>query len=482
MNTKSKYLFNFIIVSLLALVGLQFYYGVLVFKQNTQDLQEDLERVTLLTVKKIHNKRINSINALFAKDLKSGKYAKLSLINYQGEPHIVIKDAISNLKILSIRYEGSISDTISNTTLQNIVIERNKSHLNEGEIMYWTEELGNKLTRYRDSITLNANYIEKEISTILANEGISNPFGFKILTAVAEGKVDWPSKIYSSAKPIPLLENQYLQVYLNHPSGIIIKRIGLLLVISLLVLSLVLIGFFVLLSILKKQRKLGELKDDFISNVTHEMLTPMSSQRLAIDRLKKSDEFKSNTMLQIIDQQTKRFEEIINETLQTIIDDDTNTKQLENISPKLLIDEVVTYQQSITNKPVDFSNTIAKDLYIKTEQKHIVKVLHNLVNNAIIYNDSDVIKLSFSYSSDANYHYISITDNGIGISKSDKSLVFEKFHRINKETTYREKGLGIGLYQSKKLVRQLKGDLVLSKTSNTGSTFVIQFLKNNKDA
>ena len=477
MNRKSQSLFILLFISLTGLLGLQFFYGFQIYQQQAQDLQRQLDRYAKAAVNQAHIARIDKINSYFAKDIRSGKYASLFLRMDSGKIMLYIKDVPLNRVIISIHYTDSSMDAVNDRILQDYLIARNWTDLNQGEIMYWTEALGNRLTSYNDSIRIEENVIQKELKSIFEKEGIINEFSLTLLDNKEQSKYQWPNYISSSITELPLLKNQFLQVYLKYPNSIIFKRMRVLSFISIFVLLLVSFSFILLLRTLNKQRKLSTMKDDFIANVTHEMLTPITSQRLAIDRLKKNVDIKRHPMIQILDQQTERFEEIINQTLKASLKDNVQVFPLENLSPKYLIEDVVRYQRSNTDKEVNLYNQIPDNIDMNTSKKVLMQVVHNLINNAITYNDHDVIRLTVSYKLDHEFHYFHFIDNGIGISKEDQKLIFEKFHRIQKNGTYRNKGLGIGLYYSKELIRHIDGDLQLVQSSQRGSTFQMKLPK-----
>jgi len=477
MNRKSQSLFILLFVSLTGLLGLQFFYGFQIYQQQAQDLQKQLDRYAKAALNKSHTTRIDKINSYFAADIKSGKYASLFLGMDKGKRMLYVRDVLLDRVIMSIHYANSASDTVNDHILQDYLIARNWADLSSGELMYWTEALGNRLIAYNDSIRIEEKVIQKELKSIFEKEGITNEFSLALLDEKKQSKYQWPSYISSSLTELPLLKNQFLQVYLKYPNSIILKRMRVLLFISIFVLLLVSFSFILLLRTLKKQRKLSAMKDDFIANVTHEMLTPITSQRLALDRLKKQESVARNPMVQILDQQTERFEEIINQTLKASFQDHHEVYSFENLSPRNLIEDVVIYQRSNTDKEVVLDLQIPKGISINTSKKVLTQVVHNLINNAIAYNNHDHVQITVTYQLDDQFHYFDFTDNGIGILKKDQGLIFGKFHRVHKDEAYRNKGLGIGLYYSRELLRRVEADLKLVQSSQLGSTFRITLPK-----
>lgn len=477
MNQRSKQLFLLLIISLISLLGLQFYFGVQVYNQQAQDLKEELNRAVQIAINKAHILRVNQINKYFTKDLEDPEIAILSLRKETDGNKLYVSEGKTGVKILSIPYTKYIKDTVTQKELKNFLINKNKLELEKGIVMFWNEELGNRLTAYNDSVKIKKTDLKQELTIALNNNGVHNNFILEILKTNNEGKNKWPRFISSTTLQLPLMKDNWLKVYLEHPNGIIFKRTKAVIFSSIAVLFLIILSFIALIKTLNKQKKLSQLKDDFITNVTHEMLTPITAQRLALERLKNDPTTKNHPMATILDQQTKRFEELINETLKVHFKSNSIKHEFQWVSPYKLIQKVINYQRSITKKTIEVKIEIPSQVKIITSKQAWIQILHNLINNAILYNDQNIVRLSFSYHYDENAYYFQVSDNGIGIPKSERSLIFEKFHRINREEIYRNKGLGIGLYFSKEVLKQIKGSLYLIKSSPKGSTFEIMLPK-----
>ena len=245
------------------------------------------------------------------------------------------------------------------------------------------------------------------------------------------------------------------------------------------ILLFILIYFGYTVSIILQQKKLSEIKNDFINNMTHELKTPISTIRLSSETLlndiNESPE-KIERYASIIYKENRRLEHQVERVL--------NIAKLDKGEIKLSyttfdIHEIIEEAKENLefNQMEDSGGTInlqldAKESVVNSDMVHLTNVIYNLLDNAIKYCDKTpdiLIKTSNS----RQKIVISITDNGKGIAKEDLKLIFDKFYRVPTGNLHDVKGFGLGLFYVKSIVEKLKGTVIVKSQLKKGSEFII---------
>jgi signal transduction histidine kinase len=252
----------------------------------------------------------------------------------------------------------------------------------------------------------------------------------------------------------------------------------------------VLIGSFLVLIVLisvayamartiLKQKKLSQMKKDFINNMTHEFKTPIANITLAIDTIENlkllNGDGKIKNYLKIIGDENKRLEGNVEKILEiSQLDDEKIPFLWESFSLTLLIAEVIrTYELSIKEKGGNiFFNQEGENFSVKGDRTHLSNVFHNLIDNAMKYNNN-VPHIAINIKQKEHMVQISVADNGIGMSSDQIANIFTPFYRIPTGDKHDVKGFGLGLSYVKKVVAVHGGDIKVESELGKGSTFVI---------
>ncbi|MBI9069087.1 MAG: HAMP domain-containing histidine kinase [Salinivirgaceae bacterium] len=250
---------------------------------------------------------------------------------------------------------------------------------------------------------------------------------------------------------------------------------------SLAFIIIILITFYFTLRIIFNQKKVSEIKSDFINNMTHEFKTPIATISLAADSI-------TNPNIIANPEKVGRFTEIIKEENRRM------NRQVESVLKMALIDKKdfnvnikETYvhtliEQAIKNISIQVEqkggkiekNLQAKNDLVKVDETHFVNVIYNLLDNANKYSiDNPPEILVESYEIGSNY-CIAISDKGIGMDKDTLDKIFEKFYRVPTGNIHTVKGFGLGLSYVKAIVMQFKGDISVKSNKGLGSTFEIK--------
>jgi two-component system phosphate regulon sensor histidine kinase PhoR len=253
----------------------------------------------------------------------------------------------------------------------------------------------------------------------------------------------------------------------------------LLLLVSLVFMLILIFSFYYTISTIFRQKKLSEIKNDFISNMTHEFKTPISTISLACEVLndksiEKSPERLSN-YVRMIGDENKRLSLLVENILQTAILDKGEFKlKVQDIDLHNLIGQsIVNIRLQVENK----GGTIGKELkatrsVVKGDRVHLTNIVFNLIDNALKYTSGEP-KISISTRNDEAGIFISVKDNGIGISKENQKRIFETMYRVPTGNIHNVKGFGLGLSYVKAVVEKHKGSIGVESEPGKGSTFTV---------
>ena len=246
------------------------------------------------------------------------------------------------------------------------------------------------------------------------------------------------------------------------------------------IILLVLVFFSYSLVIIFRQKKLSEVKNDFINNMTHELKTPISTISLSSEmlmRMKNSDDFdKIKRYAGIIFDENKRLEHQVERVLNVAkLDKDKLVLNKEKINIKnILLQLRENFELIDKNEGAILNVEIGGGSHdIIADPVHITNVLHNLTDNALKYSKENP-EITISTSQNEKELIIQFTDRGIGIRKEHLKSIFDKFYRVPTGNIHNVKGFGLGLYYVKLIVESHKGDIAVKSTLNEGSVFTIK--------
>jgi len=255
----------------------------------------------------------------------------------------------------------------------------------------------------------------------------------------------------------------------NWEKQVFIKMSGLL-VFSVLLLTFVVLLFYFSIKNLITQKKIAEIKTDFINNITHEFQTPLAALDIAVTTLKKKeDELTAeqfNNSLAIIDRQNKRIQKLFGEVKEaSLVSSDINTANAKHLGCEVIneiTDDFAMLHPGISIRCKDDGATLHIDRF------HLATILTNLLDNSVKYGATEVI---VNLSNNKNATMVTVQDNGIGIPAAEQKAVFEKFYRVQKGNIHSTKGLGLGLYYVKQVIDAYKGNIWVEGAEGHGATF-----------
>jgi two-component system phosphate regulon sensor histidine kinase PhoR len=229
-------------------------------------------------------------------------------------------------------------------------------------------------------------------------------------------------------------------------------------------LSLAIIScLFYLLHIINKQKELAEIKNDLISNITHEFKTPITTVSAAIEAIRSfntiNDQEKTEKYLSISTSQLKKLTIMVEKLLETAtLDSEQLLLKKENIDIIALVQKVALKEEFSTAKKNITFNTSVKEVSVNIDSFHFENAISNLIDNAIKYGGNNI---EAHISTVLNTLEISVVDDGKPIEKNQREKIFDQFYRIPKGNTHDVKGFGIGLYYTKKIIEKHGGQISL---------------------
>ena len=250
---------------------------------------------------------------------------------------------------------------------------------------------------------------------------------------------------------------------------------------SLLFTLIIIAAFYLTVRTMLRQKKLGEIKNDFINNMTHEFKTPIATISLAVDAMRNEKVIQDRDKMGYFSGIIKEENQRMNRQVETILKASQLEKQevdlnLKPVHVHEIIKDVVdnfTLQLEEKQGKVEMQLNAANDL-INADEVHFSNLVNNLVDNAVKYakeNTAPLIKL-FTGSNGKNFT-MRIEDNGIGMSRDTVKRIFERFYRAHTGNIHNVKGFGLGLSYVKTMVEAHDGDIKAESTLGKGSTFTL---------
>ena len=346
--------------------------------------------------------------------------------------------------------------------------------------------------------TKHKNLIDSLIRKALAEKNIKTKYEFGIYKPITNAMILQKTGKY----PEELLNKSYvfnlsplnddvqfplkLLIYFPQEHLFILKKLYKLLFVSVGLFFIIIGALSFSLVVINRQKKLSEMKNDLINNMTHEFKTPISTISLVCEALRDKDIQKSdelyNNYISVIDEENKR--------LRTMAEHILRSASIESGKLKLHKEKTDLHEIILNATHAKRINAESKGGGISLELKagnsmifadpvHMTNVFVNLLDNAIKYNlNAPTIKISTRNLKDGIL--VDIADNGIGISKANQSKIFDKLYRVHTGNVHNFKGFGLGLSYVKAIIEQHKGKITVDSELEKGSVFHI-YLPNEKN-
>tara|TARA_B100000508_G_scaffold140085_1_gene139977 strand:+ start:66040 stop:67668 length:1629 start_codon:yes stop_codon:yes gene_type:complete len=526
--------------ALLVLVGLQLYHAVQLYEQKSEEFNTSIDNI-LSKVAIRHEKAsdLQRYSSFFSNDF-SGQYKKALKQEFQNlvpvQESVAITDTIIYEKGEKRKYlyiTGESYDSLTDVTAKHSVLARDISEL--GNLMRMGKSKRNssdstdlayqldkrvintlfKKSKYINELMVNAfrttgfldpsqrvnlAFLDSMIAKTFEYENLQTTYNYAITDA--DGNiVNFPSytELYNltidreKSKKVRLFpgnifdEALTLHVYFPKKNSVLFSEMWLTLTVSVMLIALVVISFYVMFKTIIGQRRLAEVKNDFISNMTHEFKTPISTISLACEAMNDQDMTKSDAQnvspyVKMIEEENNRLGVLVEQILKSAVLDKGELK-LKN--EPLELNEIVSkaVHKSKIRVPEGKGEIILEQatglLEFTGDPVHTSNLISNLVDNAIKYSKEQIDITVTTRKLENGDYQVEVSDRGIGIKNEHLDKIFDKLYRVPTGNIHNVKGFGLGLSYVKAIADMENWKINVKSKFGEGSTFTLT-IKNQK--
>ncbi len=459
-------------ITILCIAGFQLYWLKKAYEREERTLEIRTNMAFRETIFSLQAVKLNLDKEFFEGDGKKGNgrshvppnQKMVRLVN-------VLRDKIRD----SVRKEGGSTKTVvyseNNTPdtseLATPGLRKNKRVM---QFLYDMESL-------QDSIKVHE--IDTAYARRLQLQGIDVPFQISRL----DGATEREERMFNEVT-IGFQNPITYKVQISDKTSYLLKRILAPILLSIFLVAFTIVSFSLLYRNLLRQRRLADIKNEFISNITHELKTPIATVSVAIEALRSfnanMDAQKTKEYLDISANELQRLSLLVDKVLKLSMFENREVElKYEPLDMKELVEEVTASMrlQAEKHKAI-IKVTTEGDTQFEGDRLHLVSVIFNLVDNALKYgNGSPNIKIGIT--GKENAIKLSITDNGIGVPPEYKEKIFEKFFRVPTGNLHNAKGYGLGLSYVAHVIEKHKGTINVESVEGNGSKFNIRLPKHN---
>lgn len=333
----------------------------------------------------------------------------------------------------------------------------------------------------RDSITVDE--IADRYRRVLESEKID--VGFEVQESAADttgerARMTFPDELEGNVVTIGFTRPVSYELIFDNNNWYLLRRISQPILVSVLLLGVTIFSFLLLYRNLKQQQKLARLKNDFISNMTHELKTPIATVCVAIEALRSFDALedlqRTNEYLDISANEMQRLSLLVDKVLKLSMFENReialNKEQfdLRDLARSVMVSMKLQFENRHATTAL---RTTGHNFIITADKLHMTSVLYNLLDNALKYStqDPDILIHIIDHK---QYLEMRVSDNGIGIEKEYEGKIFEKFFRVPSGNRHNIKGYGLGLSYVSHIVQRHMGFIEVESEVNKGSTFSVK--------
>ncbi len=405
-------------------------------------------------------------------------------------------DTVSKALTQSVR-ESMLTGNKANLEKQLKTLSRNQAPINSSHIdtaaeiqrMLDTAKLMLEFSNLAPRIPKeNLQQHKKNLITGLKKRGISIHFQLALVenNKITDCTTDSPTfnklfKVYPEQEQTTIHTKQPSQTIVMGFSDIntyILNKMLWLIVLSVIFIPLFVYSYVYVLRTFFRQKKMAEIRNDFINNMTHELKTPISGASVALELLNNPqvEQTKKEEYIQIAQNELKRLNSLVEKVLSmAAFEKNEITMSASAIPLQSFVQDIINNQKPLleqNNAKIHLEVSPA-DLTVKADCLHLANVIINLIDNAIKYNDKTTPQIDIQISRQGDDIMILVTDNGKGIPAEYTDKIFDKFFRVPAGDLHEVKGYGLGLSYVKAIVTLHNGSIMTNSQQDVGSTFII---------
>lgn len=468
------------IATIVLIAGFQGYWLARLYKDEKQGLRKEADILFRESVYKLQMQKFRN-DSLFNKDMRGNLFVMDAVnvirrsVEREGEkPKMVIAMSSSIASGKDTFKNDTTKVFVSSTNPRKLVLPANSSQAAEfGRVMF-RSSLGDSLSAAQIDSAYRKELFRSKIKV-----------GFTIRSCpLREDTKDEIDSVDENS-----LNTRYTVVGLSHPVAYraelggafnyLLGKITYPILVSVLLITLTMASFFFLYRNLLAQRRLTDIKNDFISNITHELKTPIATVNVAIEALKSFNAIdnpeRTKEYLDISSSELQRLSLLVDKVLKLSLFENRDIElKIEPFNLEQVIEEVIQTMQLQFNKvraDVKFS-TEGNNFIIEADKLHITSVIYNLLDNAIKYSSGSP-RINIILKDKTNFIQVLVSDDGIGIPLEYHDKIFDKFFRVPHGNKHNIKGYGLGLSYVSHIIKRHHGYIEVDSEEGKGSTFVV---------
>lgn len=494
----------FMTISLIVFVALQFYWLKGYYTALEQDFSNKVYAALESSVKKVQEIEIDKYRN-FGQNVIASNPPSMTYIEQTTDSlsrrTITFQKSIIEKQKIPISQNGDSLNLIKTYTDEGILKIKKRPNESIPLTPQLSKDIDDNTYALKEFIRLNgtnlpieqradAKILDSVLSKELRLHGIDSPFGFgiwnakNILTTVANG-------IYKNRKDqnsysYPLFTDSkdrvlYTLALVFPKKDYSLAKNNLPMLLGTFMSLLTILGIYIIsINYMMRQKKIAEVKTDFINNMSHEFKTPLATIAVAADSI-------ANDAVATNPEKVKYYSSLIkqeNLRMKKQVENVLNMSKLERNEVKLFLKET-NVRELIKEVTSSFQLIVAQrngtlvqeftatNYFFKIDEFHISNALINLLDNANKYSP-DAPEILVKTKNEGNYYIIEISDKGMGLDVENKSRIFEKFFREETGNIHNVKGQGLGLAYVKKIIELHKGQILVHSQKGSGSTFIIK--------
>lgn len=455
-------------LSLILLLGFLIYWNCNQYQSEKKELVQDLNDQMNLAYSKYKDSIFTSIFTFIQDDdnlsslprsvtIQNDLFKGAGTIDVQAKSSTSQKDTNISIVISSNQvFSTDSSDSLSNMPFHDDLVE----------------PLLSESSGFRDYVKT---YFEENLTAL----DLPTTYNDEYLT---EGKQILDGKIaiaYNSLQH----EDPKLHATFSDYRPYLIKKISPSLLMSTALFSIMSLAFFMILKTSNEQQRLTDMKSEFISNMTHELKTPIATMGVAIEALSDyggmNDQKRKEEYLDISKHELNRLSILVDKVMQmSSFEADAAVMELELLDMKEIADQMMSYMKLPFEKnKVSYNyDMTGQNFNILGDRVHMTNVLYNLIDNAMKYSDDHPV-IDIHIAEESNHIKFQIMDQGIGIPKEYQNKIFDRFFRVPTDNVHNIKGHGVGLNYVSDVIKKHKGHLHVDSEVGKGTTISFQIPK-----
>lgn len=477
------------LISLTGLLSFQAFWISNVFNQTKTEIETDIEtalsdasRGLMITkLRQISGVRIVPPNsnepstrdiAYFGGDsvtaqISLGESASINVIRQDSTDRIVtLSGQNSSFQIRDGNLEIKSPDSLLNTNPNSS--KSNSFEVSQSDFQFMDSVLTHRLRK----LGLEKNYFlgygsERDKKFTYTNQST--------MEGVAPDSVSW-----YSVSSFTLGNSRTNSLFLKFPDKRVVRAsladIDTIVIASIIMIFLLVSAWFYTIRSLRKQHQMAQIKDDFISNMTHELKTPVTASSLALEVMEKNSHVDTDHALKELVQVARHEQNRILGIIESILDSTTVNKNSKEALKVInlcsaLESAIKPFKISITQTQGDIEITgCEEEISVLGEDVHLQNAIANILDNAIKYSEAPQIDINLK--KERKFVKLSISDQGEGISTKDQKRIFERFFRVHTGNVHTVKGYGLGLSYTKEIVESYGGSITVESDGIRGTKFI----------